>query len=225
MVAGKRKYFKKSLGRKKYYNKRKKAFFNTSKNYQYLKVNFTRYIVPLVDTGSSTMTGYSFAQAYNTSAAMFNDTFSIIYQLSDLTEFARLKQQYSAYRIRGCRIKIVKLVDPHEQLGIENKNKYPIKLYFNINRQVSNEEISMGTSYNIFNHTKVIDKYFNNKVKEWQRTDYDKDNIGTYGDNNNGHIHIVGTSPDGAESADKNNYPHYQMYFTYYILFKDNKFN
>lgn len=213
--------------KKNYYYKRKKkvSFLNSTKNYQYLKISFNRYIVPTVDAQAATMTGYSFAQAYNTSAQMFNDTISIIEMLCDLTEFTRLKQQYSAYRIRGCRIQIFKLVDPHDQLGIENKNRFPIKINFNINRNISGEEILMGSNISIYNHTKVIDKYYRNNVKDWQRTDYDKNDVGTYGDNNNGHIHVSGTSPDGANSSEKANYPHYQMTFTYYILFKDNKFN
>ena len=223
-----------TVQRKFYFNKRryrkyKKAkFLRAVSNYQYLKVQVPLYIMPYVPdpAGVMQLSGYRIGTSLEyLNYGSSSDHMKFPSLLYNSNEFNQFKGQFSVYRIRGLLINIEKFYDPRYNVNKDNEIKHTISLAINMNRAVSQNELNFGSCIEITQSDEKISKYFFNRIKSWYRTDFSISDSATWGDDNNGEIYVTNNDTLDLPLTSLPNFPRYKINMTFYVLFKDNKYN
>lgn len=214
--------------KRKWRRYRKKQFLKAVSNYQYLKVQVPLYLQAYIPdpAGVMQLSGYRLGTAQdqiNYASSSDHQKFPAL--LYNSNEFNQFKGQFSVYRIRSVAVYIEKYYDPRYNENKNNNLKNPITLVVNMNRSVSQNELNFGTNIEVTNNDNKKHRYFINKVKNWYRTDFSVVDSATWGDDNNGEIYVSNNDTLDMPSANSPLYPKYKLTLTFYVLFKENKYN
>ena len=223
----KKKTFKKSLGKKYYYKRRKANFFKIASRYVYAKIDSELFMKPFI-TGQSLdkLSPYAFGFTENAGMTQQYVTISFKQILPQLNEWLNYAHHFQCFRIRALRLDINKYYDPvtHSNSTSNSSDlKNGIKLLVNMNNDISSDEGGWNLSNIFYGHQQYYKTIRFNRNKTWNNCN--SVDAAIQNTIQIGYVGVDNTDPENKEIVKITNYPWYKCKFTFYILFKNNVLN
>lgn len=224
----------KSAGRKtaryyrKYYRKNYKAnFFKIASLYSYCKIDCELFVNNMVSSDNvNQLTAYKFGFERNALGTNQFDTVRFKKLLTNNNEYNAYKVQYQVMKVRGLAMKIYKTYDPLEnynESGTSCLNESLLKFVVNMNSPISGNESTYGTSIELYPHQVFYNKYFKNNVNQWVDSSFPEVDYSTT--TNNGELQVICNDGAGQNVNQMLRLCRFKVKLTFYILFKNNKYN
>ena len=220
--------------KKKYYNYKnakkaqKASFFKIASLYNYAKIDCEIYVRNFINPNNPKLTSYymSFTDNAMNSGDQIFEAIRFKKLLSSNNEFNSYKIMYQVLKVRGLALKLFKIYDPIESFNDVQAaclNTSLLKLVVNMNAPISGNELTYGSSVELYPHQQFYNKYYKNNVSQWTETSFPEHQEPS--SVNNGQIQVVDYDGNNEDANKLVNFIRYKLKLTFYILFKNNKYN